>query len=74
MNTLAGSYDYWIGGYPTGNTWVWSDFSELDYFDDYNLNTGGGYCLYQDSSYQGSGWSTDYCTSTHQHYYICKKQ
>jgi len=71
LNTLAGSNDYWIGGYPKDNSWVWSDLSEFDYSEYYDVSTGG-YCLYQD--YGKSGWTSSYCDQSYQKYFICKVQ
>lgn len=69
LETLAGGNSFWIGGYPQGSTWVWSDFSEYDYEDFYSSSAGE--CLYQYSSHYGNGWNTDSCTSD-SHYFTCK--
>ena len=61
LKDLSGGNSYWIGGYPKDSTWVWSDFSELDYTNYYS--TDSGYCLYQSSNYYSYGWTTNSCTS-----------
>merc|ERR1712227_510952 len=66
---LSNGNTYWIGGYPKDSTWVWSDFTELDYTNYYS--TSQGQCLIQKDSYYSSGWSTSSCSS-YNYSYICK--
>ena len=70
LNDLSGGYNYWIGGYPKDNTWVWSDFTGFDF--DHSYEYYAGQCLYQSSSHYGSGWSSSSC-STSNTYFICKQ-
>ena len=72
---MAQGNNYWIGGYPNGSsgsgTWVWSDLTDFDYSDNYDVDAG--YCLYQASSYYDNGWTTHSCDSSSWMYsYICK--
>ena len=69
LKELANGSTYWIGGYPKDSTWVWSDFTELDYTNYYS--TSQGQCLIQKDSYYSSGWSTSSCSS-YNYSYICK--
>ena len=72
LNDLANGNSYWIGGYPKDSTWVWSDFTSLDYYIDYSVDEGQ--CLFQSSSRYGQGWSSTYCSSTSaEFYFICKQ-
>ena len=68
LNTLAMGSNYWIGGYPRGSEWVWSDLSEFDY--DHYYSTREGHCLYQNGNNYGNGWSTDDCAYD-AHYFTC---
>ena len=74
LNDLAEGNSYWLGGYPSGNTWVWADYTDFDYSHDYSLKPGNNYCIYQPSTSYGTGWDDHSCTSSsYAHYYICKK-
>ena len=66
---LSNGNTYWIGGYPKDSTWVWSDFTELDYTNYYSTSSSG--CLVQGSSHYSDGWSTASCSS-YDYSYICK--
>ena len=71
LQSLASSNSFWIGGYPSGNgSWVWSDGTDFDYSNNYDGTTN--YCLYQQASYYGYGWSSSYCDRSSSFYYICK--
>jgi len=59
--------DYWMGGYPSGNTWVWSDGTDYDYVGPVDQMEAGE-CIYYK---YGHGWSTKSCTSSGS-YYVCK--
>ena len=67
IRDLAGGNSYWMGGYPSGNTWVWSDGTEYDYVGNvYDMDTGE--CI---AFRNGYGWYTYSCTSDSL-YYVCK--
>ena len=58
-----------MGGYPKDNSWVWSDFTDLDYTDYYDMDYGQ--CMYQRNSEYDSGWNCISCDHDG-YYYICK--
>ena len=66
---LAPTSAYWIGAYKTGsNDFFWSDFTENDFNDFYDSNTG---CMYQYGSY---GWTGTNCHSSSSAFpFVCKK-
>lgn len=67
IRVLAGGNSYWMGGYPSGNTWVWSDGTEYDYVGNvYDMDTGE--CIAYRNGY---GWYTYTCKSDTL-YYVCK--
>ena len=71
LNDLAQNNDYWIGGYPLGSSWIWTDGTSYDYDHRYSVSTG--YCMLQDNSYYGSGWTSISCSSSRSNTYaLCK--
>ena len=67
LQSLANGNNYWMGGYPSDNTWVWSDGTEYDYVGDvYSMDNGE--CIAYRNGY---GWYTYSCTNDG-FYYICK--
>jgi len=72
LNDLAQNNDYWIGGYPLGSSWIWTDGTSYDY--DHRYSVSEGYCLLQDNSYYGSGWTSNSCSSSSRSntYALCK--
>ena len=59
LKSLVNMEGYWLGGYPSGNSWIWSDGTAFDYDNFYN--TSPGHCFYQSSSYYDYGWSGVSC-------------
>ena len=69
LNNLSQGNSYLMGGYPKDNSWVWSDFSDLDYTDYYDMDYGQ--CMYQNSGEYSSGWNCVTCDNDGWNY-ICK--
>ena len=69
LQSLASGNSFWLGGYPSGDTWGWSDGTDFDYTNFYSTDQGN--CLYQYSSYYSSGWTTADCIYP-AYYFICK--
>ena len=68
---LAKGNSYWIGGYPKDSSWVWSDFTDLDFTAFYDMVTGE--CMYQKEDEYSFGWNTVSCSSSdYEKGYICK--
>jgi len=67
LQSLANGNNYWMGGYPSDNTWVWSDGTEYDYVGNVYSMDNGECIAYQN----GYGWYTYSCTNDG-FYYICK--
>ena len=68
LNDLSNGNNYWIGGYPSDNTWVWSDFTNFDFDNSYSVSHSN--CLIQEASQFEQGWSSAYCNG--QYAFICK--
>ena len=69
LKELSDGNSYWMGGYPQGISWVWSDFTGLDYTNFYSAEPG--LCTFQSRGHYEDGWGTASCSSTTA-YYICK--
>ena len=68
LNDLSNGNNFWIGGYPSDNSWVWSDFTNYDFDNSYSVSHSN--CLIQEASQFEQGWSSAYCNG--QYAFICK--